>query len=94
MIFVSWRLCINTCKPDVNITLHLVRLKMEPDKEQIFVTFVFTKRKVLMHTELYVKRMVKMLYLLERIGLNDFENSDFDINDKKCFGYPVEEDEL
>jgi len=31
--------------------------------------------------------MVKILYSLERIGLNDFENdSDFDINDKKCSG--------
>jgi len=46
---------------------------MEPDKKQTFVTFIFTKRKVLMHTELFVKRMMKMLYSLERIGLNDFE---------------------
>jgi len=33
---------------------------MELDKK-IFVTFVFIKRKVLMHTELFVKRIMKML---------------------------------
>jgi len=48
----------------VNITLHLIRLKMKPNKS-IFATafcFVFTKRKMLlMHTELFVKRMMKML---------------------------------
>jgi len=37
---------------------------------------------------------MKILYSLEQIGLNDFENNDFDINDKKCYGYPVKEDKL
>jgi len=40
MIFVSWRLCINIYAwqvIDVNITLHLVRLKMEPIRLLLFV---------------------------------------------------------
>jgi len=47
----------------VNITLHL-RLKMEPDKEHIrhCLLFCFQRKNVLlMHTELFVRRMVKML---------------------------------
>jgi len=47
----------------IDIILHLVRLKMEPDKDHICcLCFVFTKRKVLlMYTKLFMRRMVKML---------------------------------
>jgi len=37
MVFISWRLCINIYAQaiDVSITLHLIRLKIEQDKEHI-----------------------------------------------------------
>jgi len=44
MIFVIWRLCINIYAwqaIDVNIILHLVRLKMESDKKYIRYCFFF-----------------------------------------------------
>jgi len=34
---------------------------MKPDKENLPLPFIFIKRKMLMHTELFVKRMVTML---------------------------------
>jgi len=60
MIFVIWRLCINIYAwqaIDVNIILHLVRLKMESDKKYIrycFFFFVFIKRKMLLITQNYL----------------------------------------
>jgi len=48
----------------VNIILYLVRLKMESDTEHIrhCLLFCFHQRKLLlMHTELFVRRTIKML---------------------------------
>jgi len=61
--------------------------------------FVFIKRKVLlMHTDLFMIRMMKMLWLLEyvQIGLNDLKIRDFNITDKERFGRPaaMEEDKM
>jgi len=48
----------------IDIILHLIRLKMESDKDHIcyYLCFVFIKRKVLlMYTKLFMRRMMKML---------------------------------
>jgi len=61
MIFVSWRFCINFYTwqvIDINIILHLVRKKMEHTR---IYAFCFHQKKNAADTQLFVKRMVKML---------------------------------
>jgi len=78
---------------NVNITLYLIRLKMELSKKHICLFFVLFKEKVLLiHTELFVSYMVKTC----TNWFKWFKNGDFDISDKEYSGRlaAVEEDEL
>jgi len=73
-------------KPNVNITIYLIRLKIESNKKHICYCFffVFIKRKMLlMYTELFVRRIMKSETYNVIIIRTLFRNGD--ISDKKRF---------
>jgi len=78
ILFVSTLTFIHDKRIDINIILHLIQLKMKPDKEHIHNCLLFChhqKKSAADHTELFVRYIMKIPLECVRTDLNNLKTT-------------------